>query len=72
MGTYLLHILFVVFFVIFNYSLHISIYFPWLPHAKVTFHCYGVRFLITHDMACDYRKIEYWLKNNRVRNDDNE
>ena len=42
----------------------------WLPHAKLTFYCYGVRFLIARHMACDQREIKYWLENDRVRNDD--
>ena len=28
--------------------------------------------LMTHDLICNWHEIEYWLENNRVRNDDTE
>ena len=34
----------------------------WLPHAKLTFYCYGVQFLIAGHMACDQGEIKYWLE----------
>ena len=45
----------------------------WLPCAKTRSYCYGMRLYIAcHIMACYWHEKEYWLGNNRVRNDDNE
>ena len=41
----------------------------WLPHAKLTFYCYDVQFLIARHMARDWHEIKYSLENDRVWND---